>query len=199
MLLKNLNLENKFIFIYSGSLGTYNLIDEMLDFFNIASSIIKNSHFLILTHTKEIFLEKIEKDVPNKEKFTVLSVERDKLFRFYSLGDVGLIFRRRSFTARASSPTKFAEYLASGIPVVSGPDIGDLAEIIKKYNIGTILTDYSKDAYRKALDEIIYLTKDRLALSQRCRRAAEEVFSISKAVEKYLSIYQRLYSDVINR
>src|SRR3989338_4928570 len=46
---EQLNLDNKFVFLYSGSLGTWYLFNEMIDFFMTAKKAIHNTHFLIFT------------------------------------------------------------------------------------------------------------------------------------------------------
>jgi glycosyltransferase involved in cell wall biosynthesis len=190
-LVERYGLKDKFVFIYAGSLGTYNLLKEMLDFFITAKKEIPNAHFLILTHTSDRVLNSIEEKIPY-ENFTITYAERKKLPRFYSIGDAGLVFRRPSITARASSPTKFSEYMAMGLPVVAGPEIGDLDEVINSNRVGSVLKNYSGAEYKKTVLDIIGLLKEKEELKKRCRDLSKTYFSLEEGSREYLSIYSLL-------
>lgn len=186
-----LGLKDKFVFIYSGSIGTYNLIDEMIDFFKVGLGIIPSAHFLVLTHTPDPILNVIA-NTKVKQRISVESVNRELIPQFYSAADVGLVFRKSSLTARASSPTKFAEYLSCGLPVIVGPGIGDLEEIVDRHKVGVVLKEYNFSEYKDALKKIKLIYKKDPDLRTRCRQTAKEVFSLDSGVEKYLEIYNQL-------
>ncbi|KPK40741.1 MAG: hypothetical protein AMJ78_06895 [Omnitrophica WOR_2 bacterium SM23_29] len=190
-----MGLAEKFVLIYSGSVGTYNLLSEMFDFFKEALEVIPNAHFLILTQHKDTVATLIRqrKDI-DSDKTTISYVPQEKLPSFLSFGDAGLVFRRTSPTAIAASPTKFGEYLACGLPVVSTPQIGDLEDIINSNKIGVVLTDYSRASYREAINRLLSLLEDRNAVRMRCRKVAEEIFSLDRGVRAYSSIYNNLIS-----
>lgn len=75
---------------------------------------------------------------------TIMSVSRQKLPGLLCFCDEGIIFRWDSPTAIVSSPIKFAEYLACGLPVVASANAGDLEEIIKSNRFGVILEAYNE-------------------------------------------------------
>lgn len=191
-----MGLSDKFVFVYSGSVGTYNLLNEMFDFFKEAVGFIPNAHFLILTqneHTVTDLLARRE-DI-DKNRITVSYAPQEKLPSFLSIGDVGLVFRRTSPTAVAASPTKFGEYLACGLPVVSTPQIGDLEDIINSNEIGVVLTGYGKSDYIQAVTKLLILLKEKDILKKRCRKTAEETYSLARGARAYLSIYNQLARD----
>lgn len=187
-----LGLAEKFVFVYSGSLGTYNLVDEMLDFFKIVLEHISNAHFLILTHTPEPAIQAYNKKGIDPKRITLTFASREELPRFLSLADFAMIFRQPTVTAQAASPTKFAEYLACGIPVVCGPGIGDLEEIIKQRNIGIIFNNYNKSEYEIVLQRLATLKQGRKDLGKRCRATAKQLFSLEGGASTYLHIYREL-------
>lgn len=194
--LKNkMGLSEKFVLIYSGSVGTYNLLNEMFDFFKEALELIPNAHFLILTQHKDtvVSLFKKREDI-DTGKVTVSYAPQEKLPHFLLAGDVGLVFRRTSPTAIAASPTKFGEYLACGLPVISTPQIGDLEEIIKSNKIGVVLGGYGKTNYKEAISKLLSLLEGREAVRRRCRKTAEEIFSLDRGARTYLSVYNQLIS-----
>lgn len=190
---KELGLSDKFVFVYSGSIGTYNLLNEMFDFFREARKIITNAYFLILTAHTKIIEEVLKKrtDIDAKDVY-VNYVIQDRLPYYLSAADVGLVFRRSSATAIAASPTKLGEYLACGLPVISTPKIGDTEEIINLNNIGVVLNTCENDEYRKAAAKIFYLTGEKEVLKARCRKVAEDIFSLKRGVDFYSQIYKGL-------
>ena len=43
---------------------------------------------------------------------------------------------------KSSSPTKIAEYLLAGLPIISNAGVGDLDSLIRTERVGTILSDF---------------------------------------------------------
>src|SRR3954452_8062813 len=54
-------------------------------------------------------------------------------------GDIGLCLYRSSFSRVATAPTRFAEYLAAGMPVVVTRGVGDLEAIVEDRGVGVVL------------------------------------------------------------
>lgn len=53
--------------------------------------------------------------------------------------DLGILLREDTMTNRVSSPTKFAEYLAAGLPVLISPHIGDFSAFVRQHNAGVVV------------------------------------------------------------
>ncbi len=53
--------------------------------------------------------------------------------------DYGLLIREPSVTNRVAAPTKFAEYLYAGLPVIISEGIGDYSDFVKTHHCGVIL------------------------------------------------------------
>lgn len=53
--------------------------------------------------------------------------------------DHGILLREDTITNRVSSPTKFAEYLSVGLPVLISPGIGDFSALTKEHALGMVL------------------------------------------------------------
>lgn len=92
------------------------------------------------------------------------------------------------------SPTRMAEILACGIPVVANEGVGDVAQIIRHYRVGVTARNASEEAMEEALTELTALRRDP-DLSARCRQAAEEVFSLEHGTEQY----RQLYADILRK
>lgn len=52
--------------------------------------------------------------------------------------DMGVLFREETLTNRVASPTKFAEYLACGLPVLISPGLGDFSDLVVKHDLGVL-------------------------------------------------------------
>ena len=78
-----------------------------------------------------------------------------------------------------------------GLPVVVNSEVGDVEEVIGSNGVGAVLSEFSTEAYTRALDQLQELWTDP-TLALRCRRVAETHFSLQMGVERYWAIYQRL-------
>ncbi len=102
--------------------------------------------------------------------------------------DFGLILCKRDETPAllASSPTKAAEFLATGRPLVVSPKIGDLSQLIEENKVGVVIRDRSE--VKAKLDELLQLIADH-ELPQRCRSVAEKYYDLDNGVQSYNRIY----------
>lgn len=92
-----------------------------------------------------------------------------------------------------SSPTRLGEVLASGRPVVTGPGVGDVDQIIATNNVGVIINDHSQTSMDRAVLSLIELLND-TALPHRCRKTAQEYFSLKQGTLDYLRVYNQVLS-----
>lgn len=90
------------------------------------------------------------------------------------------------------SPTRLAEILGCGLPVVANEGVGDVARIIRDYRVGVLAAGPGRQEMEAAWDDLQRLLADP-ELPARCRRAAEEVFSL----ETGTAAYSRLYAAVL--
>ena len=58
-----------------------------------------------------------------------------------SVADYGILLREQSVTNLVASPTKFAEYLALGLPVLISENLGDYSEFVQHHNCGSIVKE----------------------------------------------------------
>ena len=118
---------------------------------------------------------------PSEEMPTAVR-SHDLTVMFYAGGEVSELGR---------SPTRMAEVLGCGLPVVANEGVGDVADIIRRYNVGVVVKDGSQAAMMAALDELKALRSDP-DLPSRCRKAAEEVFSLQAGTEAYRKLYAKI-------
>lgn len=104
---------------------------------------------------------------------------------FYAGGEVSELGR---------SPTRMAEVLGSGLPVVANAGVGDVARIIREFQVGVLVEGPEQRHMDAALDELETLLADP-GLAARCRAAAEAVFSLAAGVAAYLSLYDAILNE----
>jgi glycosyltransferase involved in cell wall biosynthesis len=90
-----------------------------------------------------------------------------------------------------SSPTRMAEILGCGLPVVANDGVGDVARIIRDYRVGVLAQGPDPQAMATAWSDLLALLKDP-DLASRCRKAAEEVFSLEAGTASYARLYHQL-------
>lgn len=90
-----------------------------------------------------------------------------------------------------SSPTRMAEILGCGLPVVANDGVGDVARIIREYRVGVIARGPAVHEMETAWDALQELLRDP-DLATRCRRAAEEVFSLQAGTQAYSALYAQV-------
>jgi len=91
-------------------------------------------------------------------------------------------------TVSPCSTTRLAEVLGCGLPVVANEGVGDVANIVRKNNVGVIVEGASVQQMETAFDALQTLMKDP-DLPSRCRATAEAVFSLEAGTEAYREIY----------
>lgn len=104
-----------------------------------------------------------------------------------------VMFFTQGLSKLGSSPTRMAEILGCGLPVVANDGVGDVAQIIRAHRVGVLVSGPSESEMNAAWDELEQLLNDP-DLAVRCRRAAEECFSLEAGTAAYLGLYKQILS-----
>lgn len=102
--------------------------------------------------------------------------------------DLSVMFFTDGLSKLGSAPTRLAEVLGCGLPVITSDGVGDVAGIVRQNKVGVILEGHDPVQMRAALDELKVLMQDP-DLPERCRATAEAVFSLEAGTEAYRGIY----------
>lgn len=89
------------------------------------------------------------------------------------------------------SPTRMAEILGCGLPVVANEGVGDVARIIRDHRVGILAQSLEPQAMASAWADLLTLLEDP-DLASRCRKAAQEVFSLQAGTAAYARLYHQL-------
>jgi hypothetical protein len=115
------------------------------------------------------------------------------------LAHCGVLLRHRHPVNEVSSPTKFGEYLAAGLPVLMTDSIGDFSGVARSKSVGLIIGPRfleSGELPEHQLEHIIEFVResmtDRRIIAARCQKVAREELHWDKAARNMLAAYSAL-------
>lgn len=145
---------NDIVFLYTGSIGQWNKIENYLTFFREFNSRNPQSRIIICTTASKSKIDSIINTSYRSliDKISVyFNVVIDELPKYYSQCDFGL----QLMTKRDSRVgVKYIEYLAAGLTPIVSENVEGAAEISRKYNLGVIISnsDSPDDIFRKIVE-----------------------------------------------
>ena len=182
--------EDDFVITYLGSIGTWYLLDEMLDFFKILAEKRANSKFLFITTDKpETILNPAEKKGISEDRIIISPAKREEVPTFLSLANAAIFFIQPVFSKSGSSPTKHGEMLGMGLPVIANSGVGDVDSIIEDTNSGILVEEFTNEAYEHAVNQIDNLLK---IPTETLQAAAQKYYSLEEGVKRYNAVYERV-------
>ncbi len=190
---KDLGLAERAIVVYVGKLTAPYMDREMVEFFVAARRLERGLAFLALTQAPpESLVAELERAGVSDSDYRIARCEPAEIGDWLGMADFAICFCEPTFSRIASSPTKIGEYLAVGLPVVSGPGIGDGDEILGGLDVGVIVESFDEPGYEAAAERIRELASDPQCPA-RCRRVARKTFSLGQVG---IPRYHRLYSEI---
>jgi len=189
----SLGLKDKLVVVYSGAIGPWHLPEKIAEIFAEILKIEPASYFLGITPSiKELASVFGEHQIP-PDKFKILEVPFPEISSTLIAGDIGLLLREDNPLNNFSCPTKFGEYLAAGLHIISTQAIFDVREIIEKEKVGTIIGDLNNPAeVGDRLKNAVASTKDWPARAAKSVSAAEKYFSWDHFLLKMKNVYLEL-------
>jgi glycosyltransferase involved in cell wall biosynthesis len=192
-----LNLsEHDFIISYLGSIGTWYMLDEMLDFFAVVMQYYSTAKFLFITmdDKQHIFQKAASKGIP-EDKLVICSVERREVPLYLSLSMIAVYFIKPCYSKKASSPTKTAEILGLGIPIITNSGIGDCDELLGNSGAGLLVFSFNTETYTKIIKQFsLLLAADKAKMVD----LAHHYFSLDNGVASYQLVYDKITATKIN-
>ncbi|MDQ3571809.1 MAG: glycosyltransferase [Actinomycetota bacterium] len=187
-----LGLSDRPVMVYVGKLTAPYMDREMVEFFAVARRADPRLAFLVLTQAPAASIQgEFGRAGVSADDFRITRSDPERIGDYLALARFAISFCAPTFARIASSPTKIGEYLGAGLPVVSGPGIGDMDAILGA-GVGAVVSSFDAGAYERAADDVRELVSDP-ATRARCRAVARETFSLD---EVGVPRYDRLYREV---
>ena len=149
-----------------------------------------DASFEIITRDNAVEVRRrVDPDHKLGDRLTIRSCSSSEMHHAIQGHDVSAMFYAGGeISELGRSPTRMAEVLACGLPVVANSGVGDVAWLISQYRVGVLVAGSGSVEMQAALDNLDRLLQDP-DLASRCRAAAEAVFSLEVGIEAYGRIY----------
>ncbi len=185
---KRFNLpEHAYIIGHIGSFIPWYLFEEMIVFFKELKRKRSDAHLLIAIKNINDNAIKFFKDRLDESDYTLTSVSAQESKLLIATLDAGLVFVQQTFSSAGASPTKLAELLFAGVPVIA-TDIGDIRYILNATGGGIVISDFSREALSQAIDLLLSQNWN----PQQIRERAIPLLNTKKGIDVYNAIYKDL-------
>lgn len=184
---QKLGITDRRVAVYLGSFGGWYLTKETADLFAAFREKHPDAFALILTQSKPEIIEPLIREAGYEYgDYLITKVSSKQVPEYLTAGDIAVSFIKKCYSKQASSPTKNAEYLACGLPIIANTGVGDVDLLIESYGVGALVQQFDRQSYLQAFDKIESLGN----IADRCRSVARDVFDLSTVGgERYRKLY----------
>lgn len=188
---ERLGLEDRFVIAYAGSMISYQLPGSIARTGAQACRLRKDAHLLVLTPEVEKARQLMREGGLSEGQFTCRKVRHAEMPGALNAADLGLLLRRPDPVNRVASPTKAAEYMACGTPLLVSDGIGDISQLVASEGVGAVLPTVDDDERLRA-------TLEALLGDLPAREHVAGVARQKLARDRYLPTYLDLYGQLAN-
>ena len=181
----NPKMPSKFRALFSGTYNDYYDLDLSACFMEE----LRSQAGLEVHWARPLESSRLEIGVGETKVFPSAQSEMAQLIPNYSFG-VSICKLNAGPSLTAAMPTKIAEFLACGRPIVVNKGLGDMDRFIEEFNAGVIL-DGSANNLVESASKLIEIMND-VDTPLRCRALAETYFSMDIGARTYLNLYSQM-------
>ncbi|MBD99343.1 MAG: hypothetical protein CMO34_05825 [Verrucomicrobia bacterium] len=181
--------KDTYVLTYIGSLGTRYRLKDMLRFFKFLQQEMSNCKFLFVTKSDPTQITDSCDDLNiSREHLIITSSNYQNIPHYIALADASIFFIVTSFSGKAVSPTKQAEVMGMGLPIVANEGLGDTDRILLESGTGVLIEGYDNESLENAVSKLITFNKSK----EEVREEAMKRFALEHAIGKYAEVYQKL-------
>jgi glycosyltransferase involved in cell wall biosynthesis len=173
-----------YVLLYLGSIGTWYMLDEMMEFFSVLKQKKAEAKFLFVTKDEHERILRTAEKYKVKDAVRIRPASRSEVPGLVALSKYSIFFILPSYSKKASSPTKQGEIMAMGLPVVCNSGIGDTDRIVNACHSGILVDAFTEAAYEKAVRQM-----ESAFDPEAIAAGANDFFSLESGVEKYAAVY----------
>ena len=163
---------------------------EMMLFFAVLRREDQSARFLIVTQDDPALIRSAAVDAEvDPSALSIVSSTYGEIPDLIALADASVFFIKAGVSGKAVSPTKQAELLAMGIPVVCNAGIGDCDEILGNTGAGIVVDEMTEKAF---LDAAAWLRARHGYSHDEIRRLALDRLSLRSGIERYHDAWESL-------
>lgn len=131
-----LNLREKFVFLYLGGTQPYQHLEDMVFPFLKEALKFQEVHVLFITQNIDKMNALINQYSEFKNRYHIFSLPPKEVAEFVAAADMGMLLRKPNDVNRFAQPVKFGEYLSSGLPVLLQKGMTELSDFVQHYQLG---------------------------------------------------------------
>jgi glycosyltransferase involved in cell wall biosynthesis len=181
-----------------GCIGTvlsgWFLIDWLRAFFDAVARADPTAHFeLISRDSPDSILNALNPSPAWRGHLHIEAAHPTQMPAIVQRHNASVMFFTGGLSKLGSSPTRMAEVLGCGRPVVANPGVGDVEPVIRQHRVGVLARGAKATEMDACVAELLALLRDP-ELTHRCRRTAKEMFSLDVGT----AAYRQLYADILS-
>jgi len=187
----SLGVGDRLVATYIGAFGGWYLTEEMADLLGVLKAQRPDSFAMILTQSRPEVIRRLLKSRGYTDSDMLIDrVSPADIPKYLSAADLAISLIKPCFSKQSSSPTKNAEYLACGLPIIANRGIGDVDKLITDSGVGVLVGSFNREAYTDAIERI----KELGDITDKCRDTARREFDLRNVGGHR---YRRLYDSLI--
>lgn len=166
--------------IYAGKPAKKDCVHTVINVVNKMVQEGKPIRFMILGITREIYLERYSVVLDSKELHENIlflgSVSQDLIPAYYRNADFMVLLREANRKNMAGFPTKFAESMSAGVPVIANTT-SDLGSYIINGKTGFVVEDEKAASLEKTLTDALSLSRQQIDSMKQSTKANNDSFN----------------------
>jgi len=179
-----------FVISYVGSIGTWYMLDEMLDFFKCLQVKKPNAKFFFITKDNpQLIIEKVKSKKIDISAIKIKPSSREMMPSYIGASNFSIFFILPVFSKKASSPTKMGEIMNLGLPIICNSGVGDVDEIMGKSIPELLVKEFSNNEYDRVIDLI---TNNYKPNQKSIVETSHSYYSLEKGIDKYKEVYKEI-------
>jgi glycosyltransferase involved in cell wall biosynthesis len=127
------------VFVFSGGMQPYQCVDLTVEIFRKLAAEDPAVRLLIITPNAPTAIQALQSR--NQASIRVIEATYHEVNSYLNAADAGFLLREKSLSNEGASPTKFAEYCLTGLPVIMQNTVKDAFEMARSLGNLIELTD----------------------------------------------------------
>lgn len=164
-----LGIADRFVVTYVGNAASWQCAAETVRLFELIRERLPNALLWVFTPDIKKF-SLLLKHLP-KEYWRIEFRAHQELSSLLPAADVACLLRKCELVNRVAAPLKFPEYMACGLPVLIGPEVGQYSALVSSRRLGAIVDPEAPAEWGKSLAQILTCLEEK-DIRLRCRQAA---------------------------
>ena len=191
------------LFAYAGTMADWQCGAEMIEIFSALHRYDARCRFMLLVPKSDQpkVQEYAQRSGLPQEAFKMTEVAHHEVPGRLRDCHVGVLLRKNDPVNIVSSPTKFGEYLAAGLPVLMTDGIGDFSQLVIDQKVGFVVkSEYLEKQEllfgKQVLSDLVEFAEEaknkKPSMRRTCQTIARDLLMWESAARKWITAYQNL-------